>query len=193
MALEIEQKFIIHGEDGFKKVLGQADGPVISRYIKQAYMVDNEAQGALWRVRLNTPLNTDGLPSKTEHSSACWTFKQKTPDPMTRIEIEQPLDVAVAKELVEKSSRIVEKIRYIVPFKGQNFELDEFKGEHEGLYLLELEKSSRETPITLPNGVSKADEVTGVKEYSNDELARKTEFLRSIGQDKAKLIKSFKK
>lgn len=189
MSLEIEQKFIIHGEEGFNNILRQADGPISSRYIKQAYMVDNEEQGTLWRVRLNTPLS-QGKETTSEVPYACWTFKQKTLDPMTRVEIEQSMDISVANELVEKCNRIVEKVRYVVPYKGQKLELDCFGGEHKGLFLLEIEKENRDTKVQLPEGVNRADEVTGLREYSNDELAKKTEFLRSIGKEKANLLKS---
>lgn len=189
MSLEIEQKFIIHGEEGFNNILRQADGPISSRYIKQAYMVDNEAQGSLWRVRINTPLNEDGSRDQAQQEYACWTFKQRTPDPMTRIEIEEGMSINIAEELYKKSTRVVEKIRYVVPYKGQSFELDQFLGEHEGLFLLEIEKSNREIQVNLPVGVKKEDEVTGAKAFSNDELAKKTEFLRKIGVERANLIK----
>ena len=65
----------------------------------------------------------------------------------------------------------IEKIRYIVHFKGADFEVDVFKGANLGLTVAEIElddvKGSFEKPKWL------GEEVTGIEKYYNQKLCEK--------------------
>ena len=66
------------------------------------------------------------------------------------------------------SGKILDKTRYIVPFEGFNWEVDEYHGEHEGLIVTEIELPSKDSTFKLPPFVGK--EVTGDPKYYNSQL-----------------------
>ena len=49
----------------------------------------------------------------------------------------------------------IDKTRYLVPFGGHIFEVDEFYGDNEGLTLAEVELSSENEVFERPNGWEK--------------------------------------
>ncbi len=67
----------------------------------------------------------------------------------------------------------IDKTRYCFVWKNQYFELDLFQ-EPSGLVLLEIELAEEEEKIELPDFLlPHAIDVTGKKEYSNKEIARR--------------------
>lgn len=65
----------------------------------------------------------------------------------------------------------IDKTRYIVPFRGYVWEVDEFHGALEGLVVAEIELHSPHDVYELPPFVGK--EVTGDPAYYNTNLNRK--------------------
>ena len=65
--------------------------------------------------------------------------------------------------------RVIEKVRYIVPFEGYTWEVDQFQGCHRGLTVAEVELASEAEQPPLPSFVG--EEVTGDPSYSNSNLA----------------------
>lgn len=67
------------------------------------------------------------------------------------------------------SPGVIDKIRYIVPFKGHDWEVDRFFGDNEGLILAELELRSEDETFELPSWIGK--EVSLDSRYFNSSLA----------------------
>ena len=65
---------------------------------------------------------------------------------------------------------IIEKTRYIVPFKGNNWEIDMFKGFLEGLILAEIEIPSSEYKYDIPPFIGK--NVTNDPRYYNSNFVK---------------------
>lgn len=61
----------------------------------------------------------------------------------------------------------IDKTRYIVPFKGHDWEVDEFSN---GLTLAEIELSDENEEFARPDWV--AEEVTGDPRYYNSNISR---------------------
>ena len=62
----------------------------------------------------------------------------------------------------------IDKTRYIVPFEGHSFEVDEFYGDNEGLTVAEVELENETEPFSRPEWLGK--EVTGDRRYYNSML-----------------------
>ena len=61
--------------------------------------------------------------------------------------------------------KTIEKIRFIIPYKGLTFEVDEFLRPNNNLILTEIELPSENTPFQKPLWVGK--EETGDNYYYN--------------------------
>lgn len=64
----------------------------------------------------------------------------------------------------------LEKTRYIVPFAGHKWEVDEFGGRHAGLTVAEIELTDENEPYTLPPFIG--EEVTGDPKYYNSSISK---------------------
>lgn len=73
--------------------------------------------------------------------------------------------------LYSKNSKVIEKIRYVVKFKGLKFEMDVYKNI--SLVTLEVELPKIDHVYKTPNAISKVVlmELTGMKQFSNFNLA----------------------
>lgn len=69
--------------------------------------------------------------------------------------------------------RVVKKVRYIVPYDGELWEVDVFQGRHSGLIVAELELDNVEYLYSLPPWLGR--EVTGDKRYYNAALSLQME------------------
>lgn len=65
---------------------------------------------------------------------------------------------------------VVDKRRYLVPWRGHTFEVDEFAGDNAGLVMAEVEVSRADEDFDKPPFIGK--EVTGDERYYNSYLAR---------------------
>lgn len=87
----------------------------------------------------------------------------------TRLEFEYEVPYSDAEEMLDLcEGRIVEKTRWLVPFGGLMWEVDEFGGDLLGLVVAEVELPDKISDYPLPPFVGK--EVTGNPAYYNSAL-----------------------
>jgi CYTH domain-containing protein len=147
MSIEIERKFMVTGE--FKQF-------AVNKYhIRQGYLTADPERNV--RIR-------------TRNDQAFITIKGKTGESgRSRFEFEKEITLEEAKDLFKLCiSYIIEKERYIVPFKGHTFEVDVFEGQNKGLVIVEIELDDENEILNLPDWVG--TEVTGIQEYYNSHL-----------------------
>ncbi len=149
MAQEIERKFLVTSDE----------------YRGMAERVFEIRQGYLSRV----PGRTVRIRIKGEEGYI--TIKGKsTMSGLSRFEWEKRIEVADAEELLKLCEPgIIEKRRYIVPFKGHTFEVDEFLGALEGRVIAEIELKSLDESFDSPTWLGR--EVTGDPAYYNSTLS----------------------
>ena len=88
----------------------------------------------------------------------------------SRAEFEYTIPLEDARALLALSDGpVVEKNRRVVEHAGMNWEIDEFLGENEGLVVAEVELTSEDQEIDLPQWVG-AD-VTDDRRYFNSNLS----------------------
>lgn len=99
------------------------------------------------------------------------TIKGKA-EGLTRPEYEYEIPIQDAEEMLKTvcTGHLIEKIRYYVEYEGLTWEIDEFKGENQGLVVAEVEIETEDQPIVKPDWVG--DEVSGDTRYLNVNLAR---------------------
>lgn len=150
MAKEIERKFLVR-DDSYKAM---ATG---SKRISQCYL--SEYPHPTVRVR-------------RIGDKAFITIKGKNIG-MLRDEWEYPIPERDAMEMADSlcGAWSIDKTRYIVPFAGHDWEVDEFHGAHEGLTLAEVELTSENEAVEIPPFAG--EEVTGDPAYYNSTLASK--------------------
>ena len=96
---------------------------------------------------------------------------ESTDDGLSRYEWEKQIDIDEATQLLNLClPGTIDKHRYIVPWKGHEWEVDEFHGALEGLTLAELEVPTANTDFELPPFVG--EEVTGNPRYYNSQLRK---------------------
>ena len=146
---EIERKFLVCGD--FKSQAAS------SSRIRQAYI--NQAGGRTVRVRIRD-------------EKAYLTIKGPSFDGgLSRFEWEIEIPVADAEQLLElRVSAVIDKRRFLVPFEGHTFEVDEFYGDNEGLVMAEVELSEPDEAFARPSWLGR--EVTGDPRYYNSHLSR---------------------
>ena len=148
MSLEIERKFLV------KNHSWRAEA-VRSVTIRQNYLSGKPAV----RVRL-----ADGRGFLTVKGRVEGTR-------ISRLEYEYEIPPSDAEEMLKFLCRGYEisKICYLVPFAGKTWEVDEFSGWNEGLFLAELELEQENESFVFPPWLGR--EVTGNPAYSNSALA----------------------
>lgn len=150
MAKEIERKFLVK-DDCF-------DQMTVCRYcIRQAYISDRPE--ATVRVRVLDDKAFLTLKGRNEGAVRDeWEFE---------IPVEDAEDMAVRLA----GGWSIDKVRHIVMYGGRRWEVDVFKGRHEGLVLAEVELEDAGAEVELPPFIG--EEVTGNPAYYNSVLARK--------------------
>lgn len=146
MAKEIEKKFLLTGDDW--RHLGTGE------FYCQGYL--NSEKGRTVRVRI---INDRGiLTIKGPNAGA------------TRLEYEYDIPVEDAREILHELCQkpLIEKTRYKVPFAGFIWEVDEFKGENEGLLFAEIELEYEGQSFDKPSWIGR--EVTDDSRYYNANL-----------------------
>ena len=99
------------------------------------------------------------------------TFKGKSHDGgLSRFEWEREIPLGVAELLLRRCLGVVDKVRHIVEYEGHTFEIDEFRGDNEGLIVAEVELSTHNERVTLPTWCG--DEVTGERCFYNSFLSK---------------------
>jgi len=90
-----------------------------------------------------------------------------------RSEFEYLIPVADANQILDElcPRPLIEKIRYRIEYQGLVWEVDEFRGENEGLVLAEVELEHEAQPVALPPWVG--EEVSEDPRYYNSNLAKR--------------------
>ena len=147
MAIEIERKFLV---DGDYKALSASHTHIVQGYICSE-------RGRTVRVRL-----------RDERSYL--TIKGPSLDGgLSRYEFEKEITRDEALSLLHLCEPgIIDKVRWLVPFGGHTFEVDEFFGENEGLVVAEVELQQADETFERPTFLG--PEVTGERRYYNAQL-----------------------
>ena len=147
MPLEIEHKFLVRGE---YKTLASS-----STLIMQGYICSGKGRTGRVRVRDDKGYLTIKGPSLDGG--------------LSRYEFEKEITLDEAKRLMSLCEPgIIDKRRYLVPFKGHVFEVDEFYGDNEGLTMAEVELSSVDESFEKPDFIGR--DVTGDRRFYNSSL-----------------------
>lgn len=149
MALEIERKFLVTNSSWRSLVTKRTA-------IRQGYLSSNAK--ATVRVR------------SRDDETAFITLKG-TISGFSRPEYEYEIPIEDARELLVMSEpNVLEKHRHLVPFGGLVWEVDEFGGQHQGLIIAEVELTSEDQHVQLPDWIGV--EVTNDDRFYNASLAR---------------------
>lgn len=150
MQLEIERKFLV-----FPELLPNLN-PSEGAHLRQGYLSFAPAV----RVRHK---------SQDEGAARGW-ITIKGPGSIERMEFEYEIPSEDALALLELCAARIEKIRYKLDVNGGLWEVDQFFGAHEGLWLAEIELRSADAPFTKPHWISR--EVSLDPRFTNAALAR---------------------
>lgn len=146
MGREIEKKFLI-ADNSWR---GIAEGIPY----RQGYL--NSEKGRTVRIRT---INERGI------------LTIKGPDESgVKLEYEYDIPIGDAREMLDRLCYrpLIEKVRYCIPFAGFYWEVDEFKGENEGLFIAEIELEFVGQYFDKPAWIGR--EVTGDARYYNANL-----------------------
>lgn len=148
--IEIERKFLVKSEE-FK------ERSFAINEISQGYLNSNPERTVRVRIKGNKSyLTIKGKGNETG---------------LSRFEWEKEIPVNEARMLLELcESGVISKTRYEVKFGNHIYEIDEFFGENEGLFLAELELQSEEEAFEKPNWLG--EEVTNNEKYYNSYLSK---------------------
>ncbi len=148
MAVEIERKFLVTGDDWRQDACGVR--------FRQGYL-STDPERTL-RVRL-------------EGEQGRLTIKGQTVG-ISRSEYEYEIPADEAAELLDNLclQPLVEKTRYRVEYAGRIWEIDEFYGPNAGLILAEIELETADAEFDIPEWVGQ--EVSDDPRYYNANLAR---------------------
>ena len=150
MNLEIERKFLVKNDsfklNAFKK-----------KYIKQGFLNSNKERTVRIRIIEDEAfLTVKGISNNTG---------------TVRFEWEKEISVKEAQELMLLTEEIaIEKYRYFIKEDTHVFEVDEFLGKNDGLFIAEIELAEENESFSKPNWLGK--EVTGKIEYYNSSLSK---------------------
>ncbi len=149
MAIEIERKFLV------KKDFWQKVNKPIPDFYRQGYLYSDVSKTI--RVRI-------------ANQHAWLTIKGKTTG-ASRPEFEYEIPVAEASEMLSAMTESqIEKYRYKLSVEGKLWEVDEFKGDNEGLLVAEIELGNESESFSLPDWAG--EEVTHDSRYTNAALSK---------------------
>lgn len=87
----------------------------------------------------------------------------------SRNEFEYEIPLDDARQILSLcTGRILDKTRYVVPFEGHIWEVDEYNGDLRGLIVTEVELEREDEEVEIPPFAGK--EVTGDPRYYNSQL-----------------------
>lgn len=145
--LEIERKFLVRKDSGWKRLATS------STHIRQGYFAATNTV----RIRISD-------------NEAFLTIKGPSADGgLSRYEFEKAITLDEAQQLLRLCEPgIIDKRRYLVPHGGHIYEVDEFFGDNEGLVMAEVELSSKDETVELPDFLG--PEVTGDHRFYNKQM-----------------------
>lgn len=148
--VEIERKFLI-SNTSFKTKASRF------QHIAQGYLSSHPERTV--RVRIKGEKGFLTIKGKGNNSGT------------TRFEWEKEIPKVEAEALLKLCEKgVIEKIRYEVPAGSHVFEVDEFFGENDGLFLAEIELNDENETFQKPDWLGQ--EVTGDERFYNAYLCR---------------------
>ncbi len=182
LAFEFERKFFVRTLPS--DVFAHAERTVIA----QAYIFASE--GYAVRVRLTFPGRSVDFPSfndevdlvgayerrviaalMAEESEVSATIAVKSPGIAgERYEMESPVDVDVAVQILRRSPQLILKNRYHLWYDEDGWVFDEFGGQNSGLIVAECERLAPVVNLRIPDFC--ATEVTEDLRFTNDYLSK---------------------
>ncbi|HVD97817.1 MAG TPA: CYTH domain-containing protein [Cytophagaceae bacterium] len=149
MPIETERKFLV------KKDLWQKTDKPIPDFYRQGYLYSDASKTI--RIRI-------------ANKEAWITIKGKTTG-ASRPEYEYNIPADEAQEmLTNMTENCIEKYRYKIMVQGKLWEVDDFKGDNEGLLLAEIELENENESFALPEWIG--EEVTEDPRYFNASLSK---------------------
>ena len=147
--LEIERKFLVHKRMVWKRLTSS------NSHIQQGYFA------AVNTVRI-----------RIRDDKGYLTIKGPSRDGgLSRYEFEKEITLEEARQLMQLCEPgVIDKHRYLVPFGGHIFEVDEFHGDNDGLVMAEVELGSEEEVFEKPDFIG--TEVTGNRYFYNSYMRR---------------------
>ncbi len=148
MGTEIERKFLLRDPS---VLAGRRGVPIV-----QGYPVKEVGKMSL-RVRI--------------YGEQAYLTLKSPRQGIRRHEFEYPIPLDDARLLIDRhcDHRIVRKTRYLLPYRGQRFEVDVFSGLHDGLIVAELELGSEQQVVIRPPWLG--EDVSHDSRYGNFSLA----------------------
>ncbi len=147
--LEIERKFLVHKRMDWKRLASSCS------HIQQGYFA--AVNTVRVRIRDDKGYLTIKGPS---HNGG-----------LSRYEFEKEITPQEAQQLMLLcESGVIDKHRYLVPYAGHTFEVDEFHGDNDGLVMAEVELKSENEPFESPDFIGK--EVTGDRRFYNSHMRK---------------------
>lgn len=147
--LEIERKFLVHKWMDWKRLASSCS------HIQQGYFA--AVNTVRVRIRDDKGYLTIKGPS---HNGG-----------LSRYEFEKEITLQEAQQLMLLcESGVIDKHRYLVPYAGHTFEVDEFHGDNDGLVMAEVELKSENEPFESPDFIGK--EVTGDRRFYNSHMRK---------------------
>jgi adenylate cyclase len=149
MGVEIERKFLLRNDEWQNLTTTHAS-------IRQAYLASGGQSSTRVRIRNGTEATVTIKSIKAE---------------VRRLEVECRISVADAEALLAlRTSGLVVKTRYTIPWGKRRWEIDVFAGDNTGLVMAEIELGDEREPFERPPWLGV--EVTGQQQYYNGSLAR---------------------
>ena len=146
MAYEIEHKYLVLNDSYREMAIGKID-------IRQGYLNRNPDR----TVRVRTMADKGFLTVKSRNHGA------------KRLEFEYEIPLHDANEILDLAEAgIVEKTRYLVPFEGLLWEVDEFHGSQNGVVVAEVEIPEDGIIYEKPPFIG--EDITGNPVYYNSNL-----------------------
>ncbi|MEE8486651.1 MAG: CYTH domain-containing protein [Gemmatimonadota bacterium] len=147
MGTEIERKFLLKGPAWKEGATGT--------FVRQGYLSTDQEH----TVRIRT-IGEEGF----------LTIKGLT-EGVSRLEFEYAIPIADANRMFDElcPHPLIEKTRYRIQYGDLVWEVDEFRGENEGLVVAEVELIHEDQEITLPEWIG--EEVSGDPRYFNSNLS----------------------
>jgi CYTH domain-containing protein len=144
--------------------------------IERKYLVKNDT----WRAGAKGRRMVQGYLSRDPHRTVrvrisgeqAWMTVKGPTTGMSREEVEFPLDLGLAQELLGMSlDEPIDKTRYDISFAGMLWEVDEFHGANAGLIVAEIELPHEDHAFEKPDWLG--EEVTSERRYSNSKLSKR--------------------
>ncbi len=160
MAIETERKFLIRYPSC--EVLSKA----LPSEIEQIYLTPEEGS-EFDNERIRKRVYYDGGVVYTNTKKRRITKVSAIED---EVEISAE-DYGEKKARIEKGTNILNKTRYVLPYRGLDFEIDVYDFWNDRA-VMEVELPSEDTDFLFPENIEVIKELTGNKKYSNHALSK---------------------